>query len=195
VVRVALVTIAGRTDTSLFEDVPGVGKDLAWPKALARSIDCTVSRIQFTPGTLMPSDSDPAVSIYNRANGGVRIPPPARWFAEHRGRRRDQPGLPKDPVRPCWSAWRNGRSPWDGKTFPPGSAVSWSSRTQNPIEMEGTYSFGPEAPARPVHRGGISVGYPDLNARTGHGSDEHAGARHPMAGPAPGSPMPPRSAS
>src|SRR3954467_219957 len=38
----------------LIEDVPGVGKTML-SKALARSIDCTVRRIQFTPD-LLPSD-------------------------------------------------------------------------------------------------------------------------------------------
>src|ERR1700710_186162 len=37
----------------LIEDVPGVGKT-ALSKALARSIDCTVRRVQFTPGPLPP---------------------------------------------------------------------------------------------------------------------------------------------
>ena len=39
---------------ALVEDVPGVGKTLL-AKSLARSIDCTFSRIQFTPD-LLPSD-------------------------------------------------------------------------------------------------------------------------------------------
>ena len=46
----------------LIEDVPGVGKT-TFAKALARSIDCTVRRIQFTPD-LLPSDVT-GVSVYN----------------------------------------------------------------------------------------------------------------------------------
>ena len=38
----------------LIEDVPGVGKTML-ARALAKSVDCTVNRIQFTPD-LLPSD-------------------------------------------------------------------------------------------------------------------------------------------
>ena len=47
----------------LIEDVPGVGKTVL-ANALARSIDCTFSRIQCTPD-LMPSDVT-GVSVYHR---------------------------------------------------------------------------------------------------------------------------------
>jgi MoxR-like ATPase len=47
----------------LIEDVPGVGKTLL-AKSMARSIDCTFNRIQFTPD-LLPSDVT-GVSIWDR---------------------------------------------------------------------------------------------------------------------------------
>ena len=50
----------------LIEDVPGVGKTLL-AKALARSIDCTFQRVQFTPD-LLPADIT-GVSVWNRETG------------------------------------------------------------------------------------------------------------------------------
>ena len=50
----------------LIEDVPGVGKTLL-AKSLARSIDCTFQRIQFTPD-LLPADVT-GVSVWNRESG------------------------------------------------------------------------------------------------------------------------------
>ena len=50
----------------LIEDVPGVGKTML-AKALGRAIDCSVSRIQFTPD-LLPSDIT-GVSAYVSQTG------------------------------------------------------------------------------------------------------------------------------
>lgn len=47
----------------LLEDVPGTGKTMV-TKSLARSIDCTFSRIQFTPD-ILPSDIT-GIDIYNQ---------------------------------------------------------------------------------------------------------------------------------
>jgi MoxR-like ATPase len=47
----------------LIEDIPGVGKTMM-AKALARSIGCTFSRIQFTPD-MLPSDVT-GVSLFNQ---------------------------------------------------------------------------------------------------------------------------------
>ena len=50
----------------LIEDVPGVGKTTL-ARTLAKSIDCTFGRIQFTPDTL-PSDVV-GLSVYNMKTG------------------------------------------------------------------------------------------------------------------------------
>ncbi|HAV77694.1 MAG TPA: AAA family ATPase, partial [Anaerolineae bacterium] len=47
----------------LIEDVPGVGKTML-ARSLAKSLDCSFSRIQFTPD-MLPSDVT-GVSIYNQ---------------------------------------------------------------------------------------------------------------------------------
>ena len=61
-VRLAVVTLLAGGHL-LIEDVPGVGKTML-SKSLARSIECTVRRIQFTPD-LLPSDVT-GVSIFNQ---------------------------------------------------------------------------------------------------------------------------------
>ena len=62
VVRTAMTVLLAEGHL-LIEDVPGTGKTML-AKTLARSIDSTVKRIQFTPD-LLPSDVT-GVSIYNR---------------------------------------------------------------------------------------------------------------------------------
>ena len=58
----------------LIEDVPGVGKTVL-AKALAKSVDCSVRRVQFTPD-LLPSDIT-GVSAYNQAAGEFEFKPGA----------------------------------------------------------------------------------------------------------------------
>lgn len=56
----------------LVEDVPGVGKTIL-ARSLARSVDCTFKRIQFTPD-LLPTDVT-GVSIYNQKTGEFEYRP------------------------------------------------------------------------------------------------------------------------
>ncbi|CAG1015555.1 hypothetical protein ANAEL_05295 [Anaerolineales bacterium] len=56
----------------LIEDVPGVGKTML-ARSLARSLDCTFSRIQFTPD-MLPSDVT-GVSIYNQQKNKFEFRP------------------------------------------------------------------------------------------------------------------------
>ena len=62
VVRTAITVLLAEGHL-LIEDVPGVGKTML-AKSLAKSIDCTVRRIQFTPD-LLPSDIT-GVSVFNQ---------------------------------------------------------------------------------------------------------------------------------
>ncbi|MBI5296270.1 MAG: MoxR family ATPase [Chloroflexi bacterium] len=56
----------------LIEDVPGVGKTMM-ARSLARSLDCTFNRLQFTPD-MLPSDVT-GVSIYNQQKGEFEFRP------------------------------------------------------------------------------------------------------------------------
>ncbi|WP_354242862.1 AAA family ATPase [Arthrobacter sp. UYEF20] len=140
----------------LLEDVPGVGKTLL-AKTLARTIDCSVSRIQFTPD-LLPSDVT-GVSIYNQASRSFEFRPGA-VFANivigdeiNRASAKTQSAL--------LESMEEHQVTVDGKSYKldePFMVVA----TQNPIEMEGTYPL-PEA-QRDRFMARISMGYPDKDS-------------------------------
>src|SRR5438309_1603883 len=70
-VRLCLVTLLCQGHL-LIEDVPGVGKTML-AKALARSMDCSFRRIQFTPD-LLPSDVT-GVSAFNQKTSDFEFRP------------------------------------------------------------------------------------------------------------------------
>ncbi|BCW82041.1 MULTISPECIES: AAA family ATPase [Micrococcaceae] len=140
----------------LVEDVPGVGKTLL-AKTLARTIDCTVNRIQFTPD-LLPSDVT-GVSIYNQASRLFEFRPGA-VFANivigdeiNRASAKTQSALLE-----CMEEHQVTVDGTSYKLDEPFMVVA----TQNPIEMEGTYPL-PEA-QRDRFMARISMGYPDKDA-------------------------------
>jgi len=136
----------------LIEDVPGVGKTML-SKGLARSIDSTVRRIQFTPD-LLPSDVT-GVSIYNQNTREFEFRP-GGIFANivvgdeiNRASPKTQSAL--------LECMEERQVTVDGTTYyldAPFMVIA----TQNPIEMEGTYAL-PEA-QRDRFMARVSMGYP-----------------------------------
>ena len=140
----------------LIEDVPGVGKTM-FAKALARSIDCSVRRVQFTPD-LLPSDVT-GVSIYNSEERDFEFKP-GPVFANivvgdeiNRASPKTQSAL--------LECMEERQVTVDGITYPLESPFLVLA-TQNPIDMEGTYPL-PEA-QRDRFTARISMGYPDRRA-------------------------------
>ena len=137
----------------LIEDVPGVGKT-KFAKALARSIDCTVRRVQFTPD-LLPSDIT-GVSIYNTESRDFEFKP-GPVFANIVVGDEINRASPKTQAA-LLECMEERQVTVDAVTYPVGSPFLVLA-TQNPIDMEGTYPL-PEA-QRDRFTARISMGYPD----------------------------------
>jgi MoxR-like ATPase len=149
----------------LVEDVPGVGKT-TFAKALARSIDSTVRRIQFTPD-LLPSDVT-GVSVYNAERREFEFKP-GPIFANIVVGDEINRASPKTQSA-MLECMEERQVTVDGVTYrlqKPFMVLA----TQNPIDMEGTYPL-PEA-QRDRFTARISMGYPDRRAEIAM-LDDHA---------------------
>jgi MoxR-like ATPase len=140
----------------LIEDVPGVGKT-KFAKALARSIDCSVRRVQFTPD-LLPSDIT-GVSVYNAEDRDFEFKP-GPVFANIVVGDEINRASPKTQAA-LLECMEERQVTVDGTTYQLESPFMVLA-TQNPIDMEGTYPL-PEA-QRDRFTARISMGYPDRSA-------------------------------
>ncbi len=137
----------------LIEDVPGVGKTTLG-KALARSVDVSFGRIQFTPD-LLPVDVT-GTSVFNRAAGTFEFRPGPVFsnivLADEINR-----ASPKAQSA-LLEAMGEQQVTIDGVTRrldPPFTVIA----TQNPLEYEGTYPLPESQLDRFLMR--LEVGYPD----------------------------------
>lgn len=138
----------------LIEDVPGVGKT-TFANALARTVDCKFSRIQFTPDT-MPGDITGS-SVYNYEKHQFEYVEGAIMsniiLADEINRT-----SPKTQAS-LLEAMEEGRVTVDGKTYDlpqPFMVIA----TQNPVMQRGTYYLPESQLDRFMMK--LSVGYPEM---------------------------------
>jgi MoxR-like ATPase len=154
-IRLALTVLLAEGHL-LIEDVPGVGKTML-AKALAKSIDCSVRRVQFTPD-LLPSDIT-GVNAFNQELREFEFKP-GPVFANILVGDEINRASPKTQSA-LLECMEEHQVTVDGTTYPLESPFMVIA-TQNPVEMEGTYPL-PEAQLdRFTAR--ISIGYPSPEA-------------------------------
>ena len=153
-IRLALAALVAEGHI-LIEDVPGVGKTML-AKAIARSIDCSFRRIQFTPD-LLPTDVT-GVNVFNQERGDFEFKPGAIFANIVLGDEINR-ASPKTQSA-LLECMEERQVTIDTETYQLGVPFMVIA-TQNPIEHEGTYPL-PEAQLdRFMMR--LAIGYPSAD--------------------------------
>jgi MoxR-like ATPase len=153
-IRLALAALVAEGHI-LIEDVPGVGKTML-AKAIARSIDCSFRRIQFTPD-LLPTDVT-GVNVFSQERGDFEFKPGAIFANIVLGDEINR-ASPKTQSA-LLECMEERQVTIDTETYQLGTPFMVIA-TQNPIEHEGTYPL-PEAQLdRFMMR--LAIGYPSAD--------------------------------